>query len=344
MIERSFFPLLQVALGTRDNLPSSLSDDDWRNMLAKARRHAIAGLLVEGLERLPKEQRPSKVVLMMWLGALNTREKKYTVYCKRAVELTSLFAEAGYRSSVLKGIGTAQFYPNPAHRQNGDIDLWVDASWDEVRYFLRKKYVIKHAEWHHIAAKFFADVEVEIHIRPSWLYRPCKNKILQRWYEQWKEKGMNVDESLGFAHQPVEFDAVFSLTHTFHHWLEEGVDLRHIIDYYYILKALPASSREATMKVLKEIGLSRFTGAVMWVLREACGMDESLFLCPPDEKEGRFLLDDVISWGRFGGTGKYKLKRNSWARFRATLPHYPGEVLWMKPWKIWHYFWRKKRK
>ena len=71
-----------------------------------------------------------------------------------------------------------------------------------------------------------------------------------------------------------------------------------------------------------------------------CGARDGLLLCEPNEKEGRFLLDEIMRGGNFGHYRKDNRKRNSVARMCALLPHYPREVLWMAPWKLWHKGWR----
>ena len=38
------------------------------------------------------------------------------------------FADAGYCTTVLKGLGVSKYYPDPTILQGGDIDLWVDAT------------------------------------------------------------------------------------------------------------------------------------------------------------------------------------------------------------------------
>ena len=94
------------------------------------------------------------------------------------------------------------------------------------------------------------------------------------------------------------------------------------------------------LRMVKEFGLGKFLGAMMWLMKEICGMPESDLLCPPVVKEGKFLLSEIMAGGNFGKYRNDDLQRNTLARKRALLPHYPSEVLWMIPWKIWHKCWR----
>lgn len=70
-------------------------------------------------------------------------------------------------------------------------------------------------------------------------------------------------------------------------------------------------------------------------------MQREYLLCEPNEKEGRFLLDDIMRGGNFGKYRNDSRRRNSAARMLALLPHYPSEVMWVVRWKCWHWLWRK---
>ena len=87
--------------------------------------------------------------------------------------------------------------------------------------------------------------------------------------------------------------------------------------------------------------IERFAGAMMSVRQKMCGAPAELLLCEPDEKEGKFLLNEIMAAGNFGHQRKGEaLQRNSVKRFWVMAKHYPSEVLWMVPWKMWHKCWR----
>ncbi len=336
-----FIELLQVALGTRERLSHVPRTEEWVALYQEAQRQTIIGVMVDGLEHLPHGQRPQKDMLLQWIGLAQMNERAFQLHCERAKDLTGRFKQQRYSSCVLKGIGTAQLYPVPVRRQCGDIDIWVapKVNGEELKVHGFRKELTKwiktlcsvgHSEWHHLEAKFFKDVSIEVHIHPAWLYTPFHNRKLQRFFEQKKEEAM-MDRPGGFNYPKPNFDVVFSLVHTFHHFLEEGVGIRHIVDYFYILKALPQDEREKSFEIIRELGLKRFLGAMIWVLQEACGMPHEFLLCVPNESEGKFLLNEIMSGGNFGKTRTDGLKRNSFSRYKVMVRHYPSEVLWMVP-------------
>lgn len=334
-----FIELLQVSLGTRYELPRAPSAAEWVSIYLESQKQAVLGLMLEGLERLPKEQLPKRDLLLQWIGLAQMNERSYLLQCEKANKLTARFRIGGFDICVLKGIGTAQLYPIPARRQCGDIDIWVSGNRKKVTKWLKTQCDVSHAEWHHTGAQFFEDVPVEVHFYPAWQYNPSHNRILQCLFWLMKKSQLK-DRPIGFNYPTPEFEFVFSLVHTFHHLLEEGVGMRHIVDYFYILKALPIAKRDESIKRIERLGLKKFLGAMVWVLKEVCGMQSELMLCEPDQKEGRFLLKEIMAGGNLGKSRTDGLMRNSWNRYCLMLKHYPSEVLWMVPWKVWHRTWK----
>ena len=149
------------------------------------------------------------------------------------------------------------------------------------------------------------------------------------------------------------FNRVYILVHIYRHLFAEGIGLRQLLDYYFVLcQGFTEEEREETMRVLRSLKMERFARAVMWVLQAVYGMEERYLLVAPDEREGRFLLDEIMLAGNFGQYderlqheqgesalhwGWRKVVRN----FRFVRS-YPSEVLWSPIFKLWHLFWRKR--
>lgn len=335
-----FVEILQVSLGNREKFSRIPSEKEWEELYELSQLQAVTGVLVDGLERLPLEQRPPKLQLLQWLGIAQMTEVTYKQHCALARELSERFSAVGFRPCVLKGIGLAQLYPHPERRQVGDIDLWVEGDRKQVIEWLKTVCPIEREIWHHVEAHFYEAVLAEVHFHPCWLYNPFYNRKLQKWFESQKYNQMGVDGQLGFAYPSVPFNAVYTLVHTYHHLIEEGVGFRHIVDYYYVVRALPSEERDCVVMLLRRFGMLRLARAMMWVLQTVCGMEDEYLICAPDEREGRFLLDEIERGGNFGHFRSDERKRNSVWRLIVFFPHYPCEVLWVVPWKLWHKAWR----
>mgnify|MGYP001015945201 CR=1 FL=1 len=77
-----------------------------------------------------------------------------------------------------------------------------------------------------------------------------------------------------------------------------------------------SAALDRAQKELKELGLWKFAGAIMYFMQEVFGMPASRLIVPPNEKYGKFVLNEVLEAGNFGKHdernrfGKSKLGHN----------------------------------
>ena len=287
-----------------------------------------------------------------------------------------------------------------------------------------------------------------MHYRPSFLLCFWHNRKLQKYYERVKEELFSHRVMLGeqgeIAIPTVEFNLIFQLTHIYSHLMNEGIGLRQLLDYYYVLcdfykvyqissnpsvslskgsstfspspsssgsgdvtapsrcseplrskdggpsKVSPDSAgwdrRDAigdmtsataststdtsataarssfaanssaaidrVQKELKELGLWKFAGGIMYIMQEVFGMPASRLIVPPNEKYGKFVLNEVLEAGNFGKHdarnrfGKSQLGHNLQRVYRdiRLVRYFPAEALSEPIFRVWHFFWRMKNK
>ena len=353
-----FFELIQITLGNRDGFSRMPSEKEWGQLFLLAQKQSLTSFLIEGVNKV-KNDNPdlnlNQTLMLEWIGVGLQTEAYNKVQNQRAKEICQLFKESGFRGCVLKGQGTALYYEHPEYRQCGDIDFWVEGDRDVVLNFVRKKgWKIGHIDIKHSDIEIFEDVPAEVHFQPSWMYCPSTNKRLLRFFA--KEADMqfaNYDEVAGFTHTTLDFDLVYSMVHIYRHIFSEGIGLRQLVDYYYILKHSSAEQRTEALKVLKNLRMASLVGGVMWILRECFGMKEEMLLCPVNERHGRFLLSEIMTAGNFGHydertkqVSKDKKFKRGFVQLGRNLrfvSYYPSEVLWSPFWKLWHWVWRKQK-
>ena len=233
----------------------------------------------------------------------------------------------------------------------------------------------------------------------------------------------------------VEFNIIFQLTHIYSHLMNEGIGLRQLLDYYYVLcdfykvyqnfsKTHPSSltlkggstafpkplspqgtgdvtapprrseplrskvggpskvssdcagwdrlsiegdnsagsttavtssastALDEVQKELKELGLWKFAEGIMYIMQEVFGMPASRLIVPPNEKYGKFVLNEVLEAGNFGRHdarnrfGRSQLGHNLQRVYRdiRLVRYFPGEALCEPIFRTWHFFWRMKIK
>jgi hypothetical protein len=279
---------------------------------------------------------------------------------KKAAWVSRNFGKEGFRSCVLKGQGNALLYPNPFMRTPGDIDIWVEGGDKKVIAYVDSIKPGFRRIYHHIDFIKTEKIPIEVHYRPSWMSCPWYNRRLQRYFaehsdEQFKHEVSLPDNAGTLAVPTWDFNVVFLLSHIYNHLLHEGIGLRQVIDYYYLLRQgaeKSAEERQALSETLRYVGMRKIGGAIMWVLKEQLGMDSSLLLLPPNARHGKALLREMLKGGNFSKHDERTLSgvyddavasntQRLWRDLRMVF-YFPAECLWEPYFRWYHYFWRKK--
>ena len=350
-----FFDFLRFCIGSKSEIPSSLKEADWEELYAIAKKQCLVGVLFDGIKKLPAEQVGMKMgLLFQWIAKSRMLEKANVRLNDAAIQVSEWFRKKGFRTCILKGQGNALMYPNPYSRTPGDIDIWVEGGDKRVISFVRSISPHEKACYHHIEFPSYKGVEIEVHYRPSFLLCFWHNRKLQEYYEMMKEEQFSHRVMLGeqgeIAIPTVEFNLIFQLTHIYAHLMNEGIGLRQLVDYYYVLISDDLSLiSDRVQKELKELGLWKFAGGIMYIMQEVFGMPASRLIVPPNEKYGKFVLNEVLEAGNFGKHdarnrfGRSKLGHNLQRVYRdiRLMRYFPAEALCEPVFRIWHFFWRK---
>ena len=454
------FAFLQYSLGGKVDMNNVVVDMNWQQLYSFASKQSLLGFCFYGIERLGKEypeelkQNPiGRELLMTWMGKAQQIRRQNMKVNAVASKLFSMLREDGLRCCILKGQGNALMYPNPYSRTPGDIDVWIDASRERIMEYAQKKFELEDdIRLQHLETSLDG-VSVELHFFPCSMNNPIYHARLQKWFR--RNADLQCSHIVGLpdgagdiAIPTTAFNVIYQLCHLYHHFFDEGIGMRQIIDYYVVMNdfwkvkesfsqpsrpSLPkegstafpkplspqgtgdvtapsrcseplrskdggpskvspdcagwdrrgvsgdtnsvscssgssitsVSSASATdssastaldvvQRELKYLGLWKFAGAVMYVLKEVLGLSEDTMIVPVDEKRGRLLLAEILDGGNFGrhfskyggfthqSMGKkYFLK--IW-RNMHFVRYFPAEALCEPLFRTWHFFWRLKYK
>ena len=370
----AFFAFMRYCLGYKRNISNVVAGMDWQKLYSFASKQAILGLCFYGIERLGKEY-PEELklnpigreLLMTWMGKAQQIRRHNMKVNTVASKLFSMLREDGFRCCILKGQGNALMYSNPYSRTPGDIDVWVNASREQITEYAKKYFEIgEDIRYHHLETSLDG-VPVELHFFPCIMNNPVYNARLQKWFKRNADlqcsNVVSLPDGIGeIAIPTAAFNVVYQLTHLYHHFFDEGIGMRQIIDYYYVvisdyLLVINDESlgiRDTLQKELKHLGLWKFAGAVMYVQHETLGLSEEKLIAPMDEKRGKLLLAEILNGGNFGKhfakyghftqqgmAKKYFLK--IW-RNMHFVRYYPAEALCEPIFRTWHFFWRLKHR
>ena len=243
----AFFTFLRYCLGYKGDMSRVIAGMNWQQLYSFASKQALLGLCFEGIERLGKEypeelrQNPiGRELLMTWMGKAQQIRRQNMKVNAVASKLFSMLREDGLRCCILKGQGNALMYPNPYSRTPGDIDVWVNASREEITEYAKKHFKLgDDIRYQHIETSVDG-VPVELHFFPCTMNNPIYNTRLQKWFKRNADlqcsNVVSLPDGIGeIAIPTTAFNVVYQLTHLYHHFFDEGIGMRQIIDYFLVV-------------------------------------------------------------------------------------------------------------
>ena len=243
----AIFLFLRYCLEDKVDLSMVVSNMDWRQLYSFATKQTIIGICFDGIRRLseeyPEELKKNPIerdLLMTWMGVSQQIRRQNMKVNGVAAKLYSMLREDGLRCCILKGQGNALMYPNAYSRNPGDIDVWVNASRGQITEYAKKHFELgDDIRYQHIETSVDG-VPVELHFFPCTMNNPIYNARLQKWFKRNVDlqcsNVVSLPDGIGeIAIPTTAFNVVYQLTHLYHHFFDEGIGMRQIIDYFLVV-------------------------------------------------------------------------------------------------------------
>lgn len=350
-----FFELIRLAIGTQDKFSRMPTQPEWGQLYEIAKKQSLIGVCFAALQRIGADADTGfssvgmdEMQYLTWMGMTAKIQQRNDMLNSYTKDVLAYFRHNGFACTSLKGQGIAKLYGALALlRQSGDVDIWVAGG--RKKLYERSLQMFGRLEgltYHHIHYPIYEGLEIEAHVWPSFLSSPLRNKRLHTFCNIYAPKDV-CDDTPSLA-----FNRVFILLHCYQHFTRRGVGMRQILDYYFVLlQGFTDEEKTESMKWIETLGMKRFAHAMMWVCMDVFGMEDKYLLCEPNERYGRFLLDEVMQTGNMGhadkrvdknqlqsARGRYlsNLKRD--LRIMKICPH---EAFWEPLWGIFQFVWCK---
>lgn len=349
-----FFQLVRYAIDERNPAPQ-IGAEEWEAMYDMARKQSITGVVFEAVPRMDQDVSIPRQLKMKWFFQVNKIKNRNILVNQCSAKLVDMFRQEGFECCVLKGQGNAMMYPNPYIRISGDIDLQVKGGRDMVVQYVKKRFPHTKTAYQHVDYPIFKKVPVEVHYLPVYMNNPVYNKRLKKWFDDQSDEmyGHEVtlpDDAGQIAVPSLRFNLVFQMAHLMHHFLDEGIGLRHMLDYYYLLLRVYQEklSIDGLADLFDRLGLRKFAGAVMYIMHDVLGLEEKYLIVPADKGRGETLLEEILRGGNLGkhsGLTEHSLASKHFLKYWRTMHfirEYPAEALCEPVFRTWHFFWRLK--
>lgn len=317
-MDKLFFSLIRAGLwgsSADEYLFRFISASEWEALYRMAKAQALIALTFDGIATLPVEWHPPRELYLKWAARTVQVEQANKRHNRMIVRLQALYTRAGLYPVLLKGQGLACNYPNPLHRQCGDIDIYIGKKGQPIANRLLENQGARRSSepMNKHAGYLFDGVHIENHRILLELGNPIFNirfrRMVEQWYPHCAETAVseNINEDFRLCPDmplpPPTFNAAYVFLHAFEHFLTAGVGLRQLCDWVCLLarhhKDIEAS---VLVRILKDLGMLRAAQAFGYVAVTRLGLPEDLlpFSIKDARKLGEKLLEDILVVGNFG--------------------------------------------
>lgn len=296
--EISLLHLLQLGLSSKikESVIDIKYDIDGHSVYALALRQGITAILLDAISKLPNEARPSKPMLLQWIGQATMMERMYAKHREKIASLAEFYRQHDIKMLLLKGYGCSLCYTKPEHRPTGDIDVFLFGRQDEADILVEKQLGIKvHREYHKHSTFNYGGVEVENHAK-------FIDDVSHKSNIRFEQILMSVLDKKECLPSPIDnvllpsptFNALFLLRHTGEHFASNEITLRHVLDVGTFFHRYHSKIDWALVfKVYKEDRMLRFFNAIATICVEYLGIDAACFAS--DDKQYTYQSDTALA-------------------------------------------------
>ena len=317
-----FFRLIQISFGVADCFEVTPDAQQWMQLLDECRRQTITGVIYGGLNYLPEEQRPSKELLLQWIGETLQKEAQSTIQQKTTADMALLFHHNSIRTYVLKGMVVAECYPTPSHRYSADMDCFLlpesrdfDA-WALGNEIIMSKGFEIDTSYYKNSTFYLPGLTVENHRFLTPFRGNSQLKKLEKLLQVLLQEDQGEDRFVEtwLYRPPVMVTSLFLIEHAYSHFLHEGLTWRHVLDWMLFSRNHKDEIDWVTLDAfIDEFGFRRFYDSYYHLGQYLLGEASEDDLAKLDKK----MLEDV--WAELdlhetvrGFKGKLALVGNTW--------------------------------
>lgn len=292
--------LIRLGIGHSETaIPNNI---DWKEVRALAELQGLYAVVLDGIERLPSEKRPTQDVILEWIGeVLQNYECRFRKYEKAITEMVSFYQSHGFKMMVLKGYACGLDWPKPEHRPCGDIDIWLFGEQEKADSLIAKeKGIDVDSSHHHHTVFMWGEFMVENHFDFINVHHHKSHRGFEKIL-----KGLGKDDShyvelkstsIGLATRVYlpspNLHALFLLKHLMLHFSTGEITLRQLLDWaFFVEKHGKEVDWDWLNGVLDKYGMMPAFNIFNAICVEELGFEANLF---PSIQYNPYLKDRVF--------------------------------------------------
>lgn len=218
---------------------------NWQVLIDEANRQNVSVIASDGLQKLfdaglysvsgDKEERRTKA---RWFAKTMKYEQRYAHQVAAARKMGERFASTGIQTVILKGFTVSECYPVPAHRYSADLDCFLIKDGEHLEaYELGNRVMEEHGV--KVSRSYYKNSSFDIpgaHVENHKFCTPFRGNDTLRRFERLLQDLILAGPlpalgDTGLLAPPPLASALFLTEHAYSHFLHEGLNLRHILDW-----------------------------------------------------------------------------------------------------------------
>ena len=292
-----FYVLSSVVNNTKIewNLLKDCSFKYWEQLYLFSKRQGIVAITFEAIKKIPKEFAPPKPITMRWISHALSIEEQMKKKERIAIEFAEELYKRGIQTIVLKGLAYASYYPNPYHRESGDLDCYLmgrKEEGDKITVEIGGK--MEEAGYKH-SHLYYKGITIENH---NYLTSFDNTKLGIRTEYLLQEQISLECRPIGntkLQNPSADFNALFLIKHAQRHFIKEGICVRHLLDWAFFLKAESQNINwDKVIPIMKECRIWEFAKVMTRLCIEQLGMTIDIEELSSPMKISVAVLADIL--------------------------------------------------
>lgn len=301
--EHMLFALLRSAFWRQEvdeAVFSTATAGDWSECMHLAVSQGVQAVAFDGVAALPVSCRPPRTLKLAWAAGTAAIERRHARYLHTLSRLSAFYEKQGLRMMLMKGPGLAADYPVPAHRESGDLDIWLFGEYAEGNRLMEQQGISVDTHGPKHSCFYFEGIPVENHRTFLNVTQFKTDRLLEPVLHRSLADGICGTLSLPerrrvWLPSPL-FSAVFLARHMSVHFVN-GIVLRHLCDWaHFLCRHQGEYEVEKWMDAFHSVGLLPVVQAFTWLTVEYIGLPPEYAPFPTLSPVGleELLLADIL--------------------------------------------------
>lgn len=297
IINNLYFRILSDIINNTGNgiLSVTCTPQYWEQLYLLSKRQGTVAVMFEAIRDIPKGFALPKPITMRWISHALSIEEQMKKKEAVSVEFAEKLSGRGIQTVVLKGLSYASYYPNPYHRESGDLDCYLVGKKDEgdkITVEIGGK--MEEAGYKH-SHLYYKGLTIENH---NYLTSFDNTKLGVKT-EQLLQKLINIGcRPIGktkLQNPSADFNALFLIKHAQRHFIKEGICVRHLLDWAFFLKAESQNVNwDKVIPMMKECRILEFAKVMTRLCIEQLGMAIDIEELSSPMKISDAVLADIL--------------------------------------------------